>query len=126
MIQITDFDYIQIKLASPMHIIDWGQKILPNGDFIGEISHSETINYRTFKPEMGGLFCERIFGPSINWECYCGKYRQVRKYKNFICENCGVLNQYPQMSEEKLSKYYNSKIFVLFFIFFATFKYNVY
>ncbi len=90
MIQITDFDYIQIKLASPMHIIDWGQKILPNGDFIGEISHSETINYRTFKPEMGGLFCERIFGPSINWECYCGKYRQVRKYKNFICDRCGV------------------------------------
>ena len=59
-----DFDYIKIKLASPDRIKEWGQRLLPNGQIVGEITKPETINYRTFKPEMDGLFCERIFGPS--------------------------------------------------------------
>jgi DNA-directed RNA polymerase subunit beta' len=84
-----DFDYIKIKLASPERIREWGQRLLPNGQIIGEITKPETINYRTFKPEMDGLFCERIFGPTKNWECHCGKYKRVR-YKGLICERCGV------------------------------------
>jgi len=84
-----EFDYIKIKLASPERITEWGQRELPNGQKIGEISKPETINYRTFKPEMDGLFCERIFGPTKNWECHCGKYRRVR-YRGLICDRCGV------------------------------------
>ena len=84
-----EFDYIKIKLASPSRIKQWGQRILPNGQLIGEIQKSETINYRTFKPEMDGLFCERIFGPSKNLECACGKYKRVR-YEGLICDRCGV------------------------------------
>ena len=84
-----DFDYIKIKLASPERIKEWGQRLLPNGQIIGEITKPETINYRTFKPEMDGLFCERIFGPTKNWECHCGKYKRVR-YRGLICERCGV------------------------------------
>ena len=63
------FDYIKIKLASPDRIKQWGQRTLPNGQIIGEVKKAETINYRTFKPEMNGLFCERIFGPNKNLEC---------------------------------------------------------
>ena len=84
-----EFDYIKIKLASPTRIKQWGQRILPNGQIIGEIQKSETINYRTFKPEMDGLFCERIFGPNKNLECACGKYKRVR-YEGLICDRCGV------------------------------------
>ena len=84
-----EFDYIKIKLASPTRIKQWGQRILPNGQIIGEVQKSETINYRTFKPEMDGLFCERIFGPSKNLECACGKYKRVR-YEGLICDRCGV------------------------------------
>lgn len=84
-----EFDYIKIKLASPFRIKQWGQRILPNGQIIGEVQKSETINYRTFKPEMDGLFCERIFGPSKNLECACGKYKRVR-YEGLICDRCGV------------------------------------
>lgn len=84
-----DFDYIQINLASPERIREWSERILPNGQIIGEVTKPETINYRTFKPEMGGLFCERIFGPVKNWECNCGKYKQVR-HEGQICEGCGV------------------------------------
>ena len=76
-----EFDYIKIKLASPERIKEWSQRVLPNGQIIGEVKKSETINYRTFKPEMEGLFCERIFGPSKNLECACGKYKRVR-YKH--------------------------------------------
>ena len=65
MININDFDYIKINLASPKCIKKWGERILPNGKIIGEVNKPDTINYRTFKPEMGGLFCERIFGPYI-------------------------------------------------------------
>ena len=83
------FDYVKINLASPARIRSWGERILPNGQIIGEITKPETINYRTLKPEMHGLFCERIFGPVNDWECHCGKYKRVR-HKGIICERCGV------------------------------------
>ena len=79
-IDINDFDAIKIGLASPKQIRDWS---------MGEVTKPETINYRTLKPERDGLFCERIFGPTKDWECYCGKYKRVR-YKGIICERCGV------------------------------------
>jgi DNA-directed RNA polymerase subunit beta' len=84
-----NFNYIKIKLASPFRILQWSNRKLPNGQFVGEVQKSETINYRTFKPEMDGLFCERIFGPSKSFECACGKYKRVR-YEGLICERCGV------------------------------------
>ena len=90
MVQFSkEFDYIKIKLASPARILQWANRKLPNGQFVGEVQKSETINYRTFKPEMDGLFCERIFGPSRSLECACGKYKRVR-YEGLICERCGV------------------------------------
>ncbi len=90
MIQFAkEFNYIKIKLASPFRILQWSNRKLPNGQFVGEVQKSETINYRTFKPEMDGLFCERIFGPSKSLECACGKYKRVR-YEGLICERCGV------------------------------------
>jgi DNA-directed RNA polymerase subunit beta' len=90
MVELTkEFDYIKIKLASPFRILQWANRKLPNGQFVGEVQKSETINYRTFKPEMDGLFCERIFGPSKSLECACGKYKRVR-YEGLICERCGV------------------------------------
>jgi DNA-directed RNA polymerase subunit beta' len=79
-IDINDFDAIRIGLASSKQIRDWSS---------GEVTKPETINYRTLKPERDGLFCERIFGPTKDWECYCGKYKRVR-YKGIICERCGV------------------------------------
>jgi DNA-directed RNA polymerase subunit beta' len=83
------FDYIKINLASPERIRSWGERILPNGQIVGEVTKPETINYRTLKPEMNGLFCERIFGPVNDWECHCGKYKRVR-HKGIICERCCV------------------------------------
>ena len=80
MIDINDFDAIRIGLASAKQIREWSS---------GEVTKPETINYRTLKPEKDGLFCERIFGPTKDWECYCGKYKRVR-YKGIICERCGV------------------------------------
>jgi len=79
-IDINNFDSIRIGLASPKQIETWSK---------GEVTKPETINYRTLKPERDGLFCERIFGPTKDWECYCGKYKRVR-YKGIICERCGV------------------------------------
>src|SRR5207244_2444857 len=79
-LDINDFDAIRIGLASSKQIRDWSS---------GEVTKPETINYRTLKPERDGLFCERIFGPTKDWECYCGKYKRVR-YKGIICERCGV------------------------------------
>lgn len=84
-----EFDYIKIKLASPTRIKQWGQRVLPNGQIIGEVKKDYTINYRTFKPEMDGLFCERIFGPNKNLHCACGKYKRVI-YEGLICDSCGV------------------------------------
>jgi DNA-directed RNA polymerase subunit beta' len=94
-----EFDYIKIKLASPFRILQWANRKLPNGQFIGEVQKSETINYRTFKPEMDGLFCERIFGPSKSLECACGKYKRVR-YEGLICERCGV-----ELTESRVRRY---------------------
>lgn len=76
----SDFDTLSIAVASPEQILNWSY---------GEVTKPETINYRTQKPERDGLFCERIFGPTKNWECYCGKYKKIR-YKNIICDKCGV------------------------------------
>lgn len=84
-----DFDYIKINLASPERIREWSERILPNGQIIGEVTKPETVNYRTLKPELDGLFCEKIFGPAKNWECHCGKYKQAH-YKGLVCEKCGV------------------------------------
>jgi DNA-directed RNA polymerase subunit beta' len=83
------FDYVKIGLASPERIRQWGERSLPNGQVVGEVTKPETINYRTLKPEMDGLFCERIFGPSKDWECWCGKYKRVR-HRGIVCERCGV------------------------------------
>ena len=78
--QPLTFDAIQIGLASPEKILEWSH---------GEVKKPETINYRTLKPERDGLFCERIFGPTKDWECHCGKYKKIR-YKGVICDRCGV------------------------------------
>ncbi|MGI8936108.1 DNA-directed RNA polymerase subunit gamma [Leptolyngbya sp. BC1307] len=83
------FDYVKIGLASPERIRQWGERTLPNGTVVGEVTKPETINYRTLKPEMDGLFCERIFGPAKDWECHCGKYKRVR-HRGIVCERCGV------------------------------------
>ncbi|MEL7501555.1 MAG: DNA-directed RNA polymerase subunit gamma [Cyanobacteria bacterium J06554_6] len=83
------FDYVKIGLASPERIRQWGERTLPNGMVVGEVTKPETINYRTLKPEMDGLFCERIFGPAKDWECHCGKYKRVR-HRGIVCERCGV------------------------------------
>ncbi|WP_249010446.1 DNA-directed RNA polymerase subunit beta' [Conexibacter sp. DBS9H8] len=80
MIDINNFDAIEIGLASSKQIRSWSS---------GEVTKPETINYRTLRPEKDGLFCERIFGPTKDWECYCGKYKRVR-YKGIVCERCGV------------------------------------
>ena len=74
------FDSIKIGLASPEKIREWSR---------GEVKKPETINYRTLKPEKDGLFCERIFGPTKDWECHCGKYKRIR-YKGVVCDRCGV------------------------------------
>ena len=83
------FHYVKINLASPQKIRQWGDRTLPNGQVVGEVTKAETINYRTLKPEIDGLFCERIFGPVKDWECHCGKYKRFR-YKGIVCEKCGV------------------------------------
>ncbi len=80
MFELGNFDSIQIGLASPEKIRQWSR---------GEVKKPETINYRTLKPEKDGLFCERIFGPTKDWECHCGRYKRVR-YKGIICDKCGV------------------------------------
>ena len=79
-VQNPTFDAIRIGLASPEKIREWSH---------GEVKKPETINYRTLKPEKDGLFCERIFGPSKDWECHCGKYKKIR-YKGVVCDRCGV------------------------------------
>jgi len=82
------FDYLRICLASPKRIQSWAEKILPNGVKFGEVMRAETINFRTHQPENNGLFCERIFGPTKNWKCRCGKYSGFALNK--ICDNCFV------------------------------------
>jgi len=85
----SDFTKVTISLASPESILESSH---------GEVTQPETINYRTYKPEMGGLFCERIFGPVKDWECHCGKYKRIR-YKGIICDRCGV-----EVTEKKVRR----------------------
>ncbi len=79
-VNVSDFEAVKISVASPDNILNWSH---------GEVLKPETINYRTQKPERDGLFCEKIFGPTKDWECYCGKYKKIR-YKGVICDKCGV------------------------------------
>ncbi len=78
--KVEDFSAVRLKLASPAEILEWS---------CGEVTKPETINYRTQRPEKDGLFCEKIFGPTKDWECYCGKYKRIR-YKGIVCDKCGV------------------------------------
>ena len=86
------FDFVTITLASPEIIRSWSH---------GEVKNPETINYRTFKPEKGGLFCERIFGPTKDWECSCGKYKRI-KHKNIVCDRCGVEVTLARVRRERM------------------------
>jgi DNA-directed RNA polymerase subunit beta' len=87
-----DFNYIQVKLASPEEIRGWS---------FGEVTKPETINYRSFKPERDGLFCERIFGPVKDWECHCGKYKRIR-YRGHVCDKCGVEVTLSKVRRERM------------------------
>src|SRR3989338_6216361 len=86
------FNHLQIKIASPSRIMGWS---------FGEVTKPETINYRTLKPEKDGLFCERIFGPTKDWECYCGKYKRIR-YRGIICDKCGVEVTQSRVRRERM------------------------
>ena len=90
--RVVDLESIRIKLASPEEILSWSH---------GEVTKPETINYRTQKPEKDGLFCERIFGPEKDYECYCGKYRKIR-YKGIVCDRCGVEVTKAQVRRERM------------------------
>ena len=87
--QKSNFTKVTISLASPELILEWSH---------GEVTKPETINYRTYKPERDGLFCERIFGPVKDWECHCGKYKRIR-YKGIVCDRCGV-----EVTEKKVRR----------------------
>lgn len=89
---LKDFNAVRISIASPEDILNWSR---------GEVSKAETINYRTFKPEPGGLMAEEIFGPSKDFECYCGKYKKVR-YKGIICDRCGVEITHKRVRRERM------------------------
>jgi len=88
----TDHSAIMIQLASPDKIREWSY---------GEVTKPETINYRTFKPEKDGLFCERIFGPVKDWECNCGKYKRIR-FRGMVCDKCGVEVTQSKVRRERL------------------------
>ena len=92
MLDVSNFDRMRIGLASPEMIESWSH---------GEVKKPETINYRTLKPERDGLFCERIFGPTRDWECHCGKYKRVR-YKGIVCDRCGVEVTRAKVRRERL------------------------
>jgi DNA-directed RNA polymerase subunit beta' len=92
-IDINNFDAIEISIASSKKVRSWSS---------GEVQKPETINYRTLKPERDGLFCERIFGPTKDWECYCGKYKRVR-YKGIVCEKCGVEVTRSKVRRERMA-----------------------
>jgi len=93
MADILDFDAIQLSIASPQIIKGWSH---------GEVTKPETINYRTLRPEKGGLFCEKIFGPVKDWECHCGKYKRIR-YKGIVCDKCGVEVTQSKVRRERMA-----------------------
>ena len=90
--KVNQVDYVGITLASPEAIRSWSK---------GEVKNPETINYRTFKPEKGGLFCERIFGPVKDWECSCGKYKRI-KHRGIVCDRCGVEVTLSRVRRERM------------------------
>ena len=90
--RINDYGAVRISLASPHDIRGWS---------FGEVKKPETINYRTYRPEKDGLFCERIFGPEKDWECACGKYRGM-KYKGMICDRCGVKVTHSRVRRKRM------------------------
>ncbi|HEY1187405.1 MAG TPA: DNA-directed RNA polymerase subunit beta', partial [Gemmata sp.] len=90
--RINDFGAVRISLASPQDIHSWSH---------GEVKKPETINYRTYRPEKDGLFCEKIFGPEKDWECSCGKYRGM-KYKGMICDRCGVKVAHSRVRRKRM------------------------
>ena len=90
--RINDYGAVRISLASPHDIRSWS---------FGEVKKPETINYRTYRPEKDGLFCERIFGPEKDWECTCGKYRGM-KYKGMICDRCGVKVTHSRVRRKRM------------------------
>src|SRR5262249_44621057 len=90
--RINDYGAVRISLASPSDIRNWS---------FGEVKKTETINYRTYRPEKDGLFCERIFGPEKDWECTCGKYRGM-KYKGMICDRCGVKVTHSRVRRKRM------------------------
>src|SRR4030043_495832 len=92
MAEVNDFNAVRISLASPEQIKSWSY---------GEITEPETINYRTLKPEKDGLFCERIFGPTKNYECYCGKYKKIR-YRGITCDRCGVTVEHSRVRRTRM------------------------
>src|ERR1700676_1851184 len=90
--RINDYGAVKIGLASPYDIRSWS---------FGEVKKPETINYRTYRPEKDGLFCERIFGPEIDWECACGKYRG-KKYEGMVCDRCGVKVTHSRVRRKRM------------------------
>ena len=92
MFELSNLESIQIGMASPEQILAWSH---------GEVTKPETINYRSFKPEKDGLFCEKIFGPVKNWECNCGKFKRIR-YKGVICDRCGVEVTHSKVRRERM------------------------
>ncbi len=90
--EVNEFDAIRVSLASPEQILNWSH---------GEVTKPETINYRTLRPERDGLFCERIFGPTKDWECACGKYKRIR-YKGIVCDKCGVEVAHSRVRRERM------------------------
>ena len=92
LLDVSNFGKIRIGLASPEQIRQWSS---------GEVKKPETINYRTLKPEREGLFCEKIFGPTRDWECHCGKYKRVR-YRGIVCDKCGVEVTRSKVRRERL------------------------
>src|SRR6185312_2836348 len=90
--KVNQVEYVAIQVASPESIRSWSK---------GEVKNPETINYRTFKPEKGGLFCERIFGPVKDWECSCGKYKRI-KHRGVVCDRCGVEVTLSRVRRERM------------------------
>ena len=98
--ETTDFRSLRISLASPEQIRSWSY---------GEVTKPETINYRRLRPEKDGLFCEAIFGPTRDWQCYCGKYKNIR-YRGIICDKCGVEVTRSSVRRERLGQSHSAEL----------------